>query len=102
MLGPQIEDNMEIDHVTLGEAVTHFITIFWNVFFALVPPDHWGGGWPAFTVALTLIGLITMVVGEVAALLGCVLGIPNVVTGITFVALGTSLPDTFASMIAAK
>ena len=43
-----------------------------------------GGGWPAFIVALTFIGLITMIVGEVATLLGCVLGIPSAVTGITF------------------
>lgn len=70
--------------------------------FAFVPPDHWRGGWPAFFVALSFIGIITMVVGEVATLLGCVCGIPSAVTGITLVALGTSLPDTFASMIAAK
>lgn len=80
----------------------HFLTIFWNVLFACVPPHHWRGGWPAFFVALTFIGLITMVVGEVATLLGCVCGIPQAVTGITLVALGTSLPDTFASMIVAK
>lgn len=102
MLGPQIEDNIEVDTVTLGEAITHFIVIFWNVLFAFVPPDHWRGGWPAFFVALSFIGIITMVVGEVATLLGCVCGIPSAVTGITLVALGTSLPDTFASMIAAK
>mgnify|MGYP000630963261 CR=1 FL=1 len=35
-------------------------------------------------------------------LFGCVLGIKPSVTAITIVALGTSLPDTFASMIAAK
>jgi solute carrier family 8 (sodium/calcium exchanger) len=33
---------------------------------------------------------------------GCVCGIEDSVTAITFVALGTSLPDTFASMSAAK
>lgn len=33
---------------------------------------------------------------------GCVCGIDDSVTAITFVALGTSLPDTFASMSAAK
>lgn len=33
---------------------------------------------------------------------GCVCGIEDSVTAITFVALGTSLPDTFASMTAAK
>lgn len=102
ILGPQIEDNVEVDEVELGEAITHFVCIMWNVAFATVPPVHWGGGWPAFCVGLTIIGLVTMVVGEVAGLLGCVCGIPSVVTGITLVALGTSLPDTFASMIAAK
>merc|ERR1711957_656468 len=34
-------------------------------------------------------------------LLGCAMGIPDSVTAITFVALGTSLPDTFASKTAA-
>merc|ERR1712113_505046 len=36
-----------------------------------------------------------------ANLLGCVIGIPNEITAITLVALGTSLPDMFASMVAA-
>jgi hypothetical protein len=48
-------------------------------------------------VSLTMIGIVTMFVGEVAALLGCALGISDSLTAITFVALGTSLPDTFAS-----
>ena len=34
--------------------------------------------------------------------MGCVIGIADAVTGITLVALGTSLPDTFASMAAAR
>lgn len=101
MLGPQIEESMIIDHVTLKEAIMHFLTITWKVVFASVPPTHWGGGWPAFIVALTFIGGVTAIVGEVASLFGCVLGIPDSVTAITFVALGTSLPDTFASMTAA-
>jgi solute carrier family 8 (sodium/calcium exchanger) len=33
---------------------------------------------------------------------GCVCGIKDSVTAITFVAIGTSLPDTFASITAAK
>ena len=60
------------------------------------------GGWACFIVAISFIGGITYVVGEVAALMGCVLGIKPGVTAITFVAIGTSLPDTFASMTAAK
>jgi len=43
-----------------------------------------------------------LIIGEIATVLGCVLNIEDTVTAITFVALGTSLPDTFASMSAAK
>ena len=60
------------------------------------------GGWAAFVIALLLIGAITTVVGEVATVLGCVINLKPAVTGITLVALGTSLPDTFASMTAAQ
>lgn len=49
-----------------------------------------------------MIGLVTAIVGEVAGILGCALGISESVTAITLVALGTSLPDTFASMTAAR
>ena len=43
-----------------------------------------------------------MIIGDLASLFGCVLGIEDATTAITFVALGTSLPDTFASMTAAQ
>jgi solute carrier family 8 (sodium/calcium exchanger) len=102
MLGPTIEEDMEIDHVELNEALMHFLCIFWKILFAFVPPTEWCGGWPAFCAALTFIGAVTAIVGECASMLGCVMGIPDSVTAITLVALGTSLPDTFASMTAAK
>lgn len=60
------------------------------------------GGGPAFFVALTYIGIITFIIGEFATVLGCVLSIEESVSAITLVALGTSLPDTFASMSAAN
>ena len=60
------------------------------------------GGWACFVVAICFIGVITFVVGEIAGMMGCVMGITPGVTAITFVAIGTSLPDTFASMTAAK
>lgn len=100
--GPQIDnDDLIVSDVTLGEAMFHFATIGWKVLFAFIPPSHWGKGSIAFGVALAFIGLITMFVGEVATIFGCVLGIKPSVTAITFVALGTSLPDTFASKTAA-
>eukprot|EP01062_Namystynia_karyoxenos_P002174 TRINITY_DN1075_c0_g2_i1.p1 TRINITY_DN1075_c0_g2~~TRINITY_DN1075_c0_g2_i1.p1 ORF type:complete len:1001 (+),score=345.85 TRINITY_DN1075_c0_g2_i1:117-3119(+) len=75
----------------------HFLTFFWKVIFALVPPPDYAGGWACFTVALFFIGLLTKMVEETATLLGCTMGLEKPVTAITFVALGTSLPDTFAS-----
>jgi len=93
---------MILDDVTIGEAINHFVVIGWKYFFAIVPPKNWGGGWPAFIIALSMIGLITLVVSECATILGCVIGLPGSVTAITFVAIGTSLPDTFASMTAAR
>lgn len=36
-----------------------------------------------------------------AGIFGCLVGLKNTVTAITFVALGTSLPDLFASRTAA-
>ena len=53
-------------------------------------------------MALLLIGAVTTVIGEVATVLGCVINLKPSVTGITIVAMGTSLPDTFASMSAAR
>ena len=39
---------------------------------------------------------------QLGHLIGCVIGLRTSVTGITIIALGTSLPDTFASRTAAR
>ena len=52
-------------------------------------------------VSLILTGITTAFIGDFAALFGCTVGISDEITAITFVALGTSLPDTFASRTAA-
>ena len=99
----------EVDELTGKETrpppsayVLHFLSIFWKVVFAVVPPTTYYGGGAAFIVALGMIGVLTGVVGELAALFGCAVGLKPGITAITFVALGTSLPDTFASAAAAK
>merc|ERR1711990_135316 len=92
----------EITDVTAGEALLHFLSVGWKVLFAFCPPPHMGGGIPCFFIALCFIGVVTAIVGEVAALMGCVIGLKPGITAITFVAIGTSLPDTFASMTAAR
>ncbi|CAK0875751.1 unnamed protein product, partial [Prorocentrum cordatum] len=68
----------------------------------LVTKASFCGGKVAFAVALVMIGALTAVIGDMATLLGCVLDIPAEITAATLVALGTSLPDTFASLIAAQ
>merc|ERR1740133_101723 len=80
----------------------HVLVIFWKVLFATVPPVRLGGGWPAFFVALIYIAAMTIGVSDLCGLFGCVLSCPPAITAITFVALGTSMPDLFASKSAAE
>lgn len=48
-----------------------------------------------------MIGILTAVIGDLATIFGCLIGLKKEVTAITFVAMGTSLPDLFASKAAA-
>jgi solute carrier family 8 (sodium/calcium exchanger) len=102
MLHPGKDDDGNIEDVSNGDAIFHFISVFWKVVFSLCPPPHYGGGFPCFIIALIFIGLTTFVVAEIATLMGCIMGLKPGVTAITFVAIGTSIPDTFASRIAAQ
>ncbi|XP_011699398.1 PREDICTED: sodium/calcium exchanger 2 isoform X2 [Wasmannia auropunctata] len=79
----------------------HSLTIFWKVLFAFVPPTDIAGGYLCFIVSILGIGVVTAIIGDVASYFGCTLGIKDSVTAIVFVALGTSIPDTFASKVAA-
>jgi solute carrier family 8 (sodium/calcium exchanger) len=90
-----------MEQPSVGDYVMHFITLPWKLLFAFVPPTDYCGGWLSFVCSLLMIALVTAIIGDMASLLGCVLGFPDEVTAITFVALGTSLPDTFASRTAA-
>jgi len=102
VLGPAIdEDDMLVEDVSCSDAVWHFLSMFWKVIGAIVPPGRMCGGWAAFCASLAIIGIVTTIVGEVATVLGCVSGLKPSVAGITLVALGTSLPDTLASKTAA-
>jgi solute carrier family 8 (sodium/calcium exchanger) len=80
--------------------IMHFLTFFWKVLFACIPPTSFYGGYLTFVIALVTIGMVTAVVGDIAGIFGCTLGMSDALTAITFVALGTSLPDTFASKAA--
>ncbi|XP_028659976.2 sodium/calcium exchanger 1-like isoform X1 [Erpetoichthys calabaricus] len=81
--------------------IMHFLTVFWKVLFAFVPPTEYWNGWACFIVSITLIGILTAVTGDLASHFGCTVGLKDSVTAVVFVALGTSVPDTFASKVAA-
>ncbi|XP_072356155.1 sodium/calcium exchanger 1-like isoform X2 [Scyliorhinus torazame] len=81
--------------------VMHFLTVFWKVLFAIVPPTDYWNGWACFVVSILMIGMLTAVIGDLASHFGCTIGLKDSVTAVVFVALGTSVPDTFASKVAA-
>nr|XP_036291021.1 sodium/calcium exchanger 1 isoform X10 [Pipistrellus kuhlii] len=81
--------------------VMHFLTVFWKVLFAFVPPTEYWNGWACFIVSIIMIGVLTAFIGDLASHFGCTIGLKDSVTAVVFVALGTSVPDTFASKVAA-
>ncbi|XP_065097158.1 sodium/calcium exchanger 1a isoform X2 [Paramisgurnus dabryanus] len=83
------------------EYVMHFLTVFWKVMFAFVPPTDYWNGWACFIVSIIMIGVLTAFIGDLASHFGCTIGLKDSVTAVVFVALGTSVPDTFASKVAA-
>lgn len=102
----QLKDAMnvnggDVENATGADYVMHFLTFGFKIIFALIPPAGMAGGWLCFVCSLGMIGLLTAIVGDLASIFGCLVGLKDSVTAITFVALGTSLPDTFASKAAA-
>merc|ERR1712042_248996 len=84
-----------------GDYIMHFLTLPWKLIFALIPPTAIYDGYPTFVISILFIGLCTAVIGDVAGHLGCFIYLKDCVNAIAFVALGTSVPDTFASKTAA-
>ncbi|XP_028837744.1 sodium/calcium exchanger 3 isoform X1 [Denticeps clupeoides] len=95
------DDNGEERLPSCFDYVMHFLTVFWKVLFACVPPTEYWNGWACFIVSIIIIGFLTAIIGDLASHFGCTIGLKDSVTAVVFVALGTSIPDTFASKVAA-
>jgi Ca2+/Na+ antiporter len=91
----------EQKEATAMDWVFHIIALPWKLIFVFVPPTSYFGGWWCFVTCLLYIAALTGIIADLAELFGCVLKINNIITAITFVALGTSMPDLFASRSAA-
>jgi len=99
----QIKDAVDPgDYNGLLDRIYFVLNVPWRILFALVPPPALWGGWPCFFGSLIGIGCQVVLINDFASQMGCQMHIKASVTAITFVALGTSLPDTFASMQAAR
>lgn len=96
------DENAEPATPSAYDYVIHYVSLFWKVLFALCPPTDILGGWACFWISMAIIGGLTALIGDLASFFGCSVGLKDSVTAITFVALGTSLPDTFASKVAAQ
>jgi len=84
-----------------GDYIMHFLTLPWKLVFAFIPPTAIYNGYPTFVIAILFIGGCTAIIGDIAGHLGCFINLKDCVNAIAFVALGTSVPDTFASKTAA-
>lgn len=71
-----------------------------------VPPNaglDWENFYPlSFIMAIVWVGIFSGMMVDWAGTIGCVVGIPDAVMGLTFLAAGTSVPDLLTSVVVAK
>ncbi|XP_025412592.1 sodium/calcium exchanger 3 [Sipha flava] len=92
----------DLDNATTYTYILHFFSFFWKVLFAFIPPAAMFSGWLRFITSLTLIGVMATVVGDLATIFGCLIGLDDTVTAITIVALGMSLPDILGACMVTR
>lgn len=83
------------------------ITFLWSILFkyTIYQCGNPGKGkfWPVtFVLSVLWIGAISYAMVESARMIGCLIGIPSVVMGLTVLAAGTSVPDALASVAVAR
>lgn len=63
--------------LSVKEKVLHYISLFWKLLFALIPPTDYLNGWLTFIVAIFAIGVLTAIIGDVASMFGCTIGLKD-------------------------
>eukprot|EP00928_Gymnodinium_smaydae_P049705 TRINITY_DN3337_c0_g5_i1.p1 TRINITY_DN3337_c0_g5~~TRINITY_DN3337_c0_g5_i1.p1 ORF type:complete len:971 (+),score=158.43 TRINITY_DN3337_c0_g5_i1:74-2986(+) len=98
----RLKENSDGDPATAVELLLNMIFFPWRLAFSLVvPPVGYCGGWFAFAICMSCIGLMSSMICDFSELFGCCAGVEDYVTAITLVALGTSMPDLFVSATSA-
>lgn len=79
----------DTENATLQDYINHFISFPWKVMFAFVPPAGWFSqifhGWLSFFCSLFIIAVLTALVNDVASIFGCLVGLKDSVTAITYI-----------------
>ena len=71
--------------------MTYFLNLMSTTIYKISNPDI-ANGYPCFVISISMIGVCTAVIGDVAGHLGCFIYLKDSVNAIAFVALGTSVP----------
>lgn len=82
----QIKDAMnvnggDLENATNSDYVLHLLSFGWKVVFSLIPPPSILGGWLCFIISLAAIGLVTAIIGDIASIFGCTVGLADPITG---------------------
>lgn len=103
----QIKESMvvnggDIENATNMDYFLHCLSFPFKVLFSFIPPPQILGGWLCFLISLACIGIVTAIIGDIATIFGCLVGLDDTITAITLVALGTSMPDTVAARMVTR
>lgn len=71
----------DLDNATSLTYVLHFFSFFWKVLFAFIPPVAIFSGWLRFFTSLILIGVMAMIISDLATIFGCLINLDDTVTG---------------------
>lgn len=80
----------DLENATCIDYVLHLLAFNWKVVFSLIPPPSLLGGWLCFIVSLAAVGLVTAIIGDIASIFGCIVGLKDSITGESLIQVNES------------
>jgi len=71
----------DLANATCTDYILHLLAFNWKVIFSIIPPPTLLGGWLCFFVSLAAVGVVTAIIGDIATIFGCAVGLRNSITG---------------------